>query len=105
MVRGVIIQPDNYGRIRVSDVLCIGQNGVIVEQLFNHGLDLGFGKRQFVVCGLLPADVDGALLFPGDVVPENHQLVPVLFMLKRYEVIFCQYQMISRKLNKQSILL
>ena len=55
--------------------------------LFDTRFELEIGKRQFVLGGYLPENNAGDLIFPGEAVPENNHLVPVLFLLKRYEVI------------------
>ena len=88
MVRGEIIQSDVHGRIRVSDVLCVGRNGVNIDNVISNGIEAGYMARQFVVLEVLPANAEGGIVFPGEAVPENHGLLPVLFMLKRFEVVF-----------------
>ena len=86
MVRGEVIESDNHGRIRVSDVLCVGRAGIVIDDLFNAGVELGEAKRQFVVAGVFRANENGELIFPGEEMPDDTQLVPVMFLLKRYEV-------------------
>ena len=41
MVRGEIIQSDVHGRIRVSDVLCVGRNGVNIDNVISNGIEAG----------------------------------------------------------------
>ena len=35
-----MIQSDNYGRLRVSDVLCVGREGIFIDDVFNAGIEL-----------------------------------------------------------------
>ena len=86
MVRGVVANPDQYGRIRVSDLLCVARDDIDLQQVQNGGLDLAFGNRQFIVTGQMRFTQDARLLFPGENVPEDAEDVPVLFLVKRYEV-------------------
>ena len=51
MVRGEIIQSDVHGRIRVSEVLCVGRNGVNIDNVISNGIEAGYMARQFVVLG------------------------------------------------------
>ena len=81
-----MIESDNHGRIRVSDVLCVSRAGIVIDDLFNAGFELGDEKRQFVVAGVFRANENGELIFPGRDMPDDTKLVPVLFLLKRYEV-------------------
>ena len=88
MVRGVETQPDGYGRLRISDVLTVGQQNIDINQVFDQGIDLGFNSRQFIVGGLMNGTPDGTLVFPGEDIPAKSILLPVLFLMKRYEVWF-----------------
>ena len=51
MVRGVEIQPDPHGRLRVSDVLCVGRDGINIDAVFDTWFELAMGRRQFVLGG------------------------------------------------------
>ena len=86
MVRGVEIQPDGYGRQRISDILCVGQHDIDINQGFDQGIELGFKARQFIIAGVMNGTPDGTLVFPGEDIPANSTLLPVLFLMKRYEV-------------------
>ena len=71
MVRGVAIQTDPHGRLRVTDVLCVGRNGIHINDVFNTRFELQMGKRQFVVGGYLHANEAGDLIFPYEAIPEK----------------------------------
>ena len=83
MVREVEIQTDGYGRLRISDVLCVGQHNIDINQVFDQGIELGFNARQFIVAGVMNGLTDDTLVFPGEDIPANSTLLPVLFLMKR----------------------
>ena len=46
MVRGEIIQPDPHGRLRVADILCVGHNGININDVFDTRFELQIRERH-----------------------------------------------------------